>query len=425
MPASSDPRPAPPFDVSIDEALALVLETAAAAPRTSETLVPVRDALGRHLARPVHAAWDLPGAPTAVMDGWAVRAADLPSTADGRGLPVAAESAAGHPSDAPLPTGAVARISTGAVLPEGADAVVPQEETARERDRVTFDDEARAETQPGRYVRPAGSDVERGAVLLDAGATVGPGEFALLASAGAFEVPVFDPPTVALLGTGDELVAVGDTPARGQVVSTNVDMLAAQVRHAGGEPRPLGDVGDQPEALAAALQRGLQARVLVTTGGASVGDHDLVYAQLERLGLRPRFHKIALRPGRPTFFGLVGETLVLGLPGNPGSAHVAFELLGRPLVRRLCGVAEARCGWPRRAVELTEAVRPMARRTKFERARIEAARGRGSLSRATPLASQASGALRSIADYDVLLRIEPGDAPLEAGAIVDALEVRW
>lgn len=419
-----------PHDVTVDDAEASVVETTPLRPHT----VPVREASGCWLASAPGVAaggyvarWDLPSASVSVMDGWAVRAADLEAAnRDGKDaleLRISGESAAGHPRDAPLRPGEVAQVSTGAVVPAGADAVVPREEGSTRRAesaddvRVVLDAAAVSQTRPGRYVRPAGSDVARGELLLEAGVRVGPGEFALLAGAGVWEVSVHPRPRVAIVGTGDELVPVGTIPRRGQVVSTNVDMLAAQVRAAGATPTHMVDVPDERHALHAALATGLEADVLVTTGGASVGDHDLVFEQLRRLGYRPRFVRVRLRPGRPTVFGFVDDTPVLMLPGNPASSHVAFELFGVPLLRRLGGCPRDGARTPRREMVLAEDVQPMRSRDKYDRARV-APDGR-----VVPLAQQQSGALRSIANYDVLMRVPAGTETLRHGSSVEVIEV--
>lgn len=402
---------------SLDEAQRLVLDAVKAPMDAVE--VPVADAVGRVLASELHSRWALPGAPLAVMDGYAVRAADLAT--DRGDLRLVGESAAGHAAGSKLEEGQTMRISTGAVVPEGADAVVPQEEVEVEGDegrrRVRFGGDALAETSAGRYIRPAGSDVQNGELLLHAGVCLGAGDIALLGSAGHAMIPVFRRPTVAILCTGDELVEVGATPQRGQVVSTNGMMLAAQVRAAGGVPVNLPPAGDDADALEAAIKRGLECDVLVTSGGISVGDHDQVFPALERLGFRPLFRRLKLRPGRPSTFGRVDEKPVFALPGNPGSSHVGFELLVRPLLRKLLGLPEDAWLRRRRAIKLVESVSGDRRRAHLVRARWQ---DEG----AAPLATQVSGALRSISDYDLLLIVPEGVKSLSPGDKVQALVIR-
>jgi molybdopterin molybdotransferase len=376
--------------------------------------VPSAEASGHVLARDIHARWDRPGRDVSIMDGWAVRTSDLERAEAGRvELVATGESAAGHPSQHPIAPGHAARISTGAVMPDEADAVVPQEDVATQGGRVWIEPDRVTQIVPGRFVRARGSDVRAGERLLGAGTVLRPGGIAAAASCGHAVLPVHRRPTVAILGTGDELVPSGTMPAPGQVVSTNGMMLCALVRQAGGVPRDLGDVGDDEARLEAALREGLQSDVLVTSGGISVGDHDLVHAALQRLGARTVFRRVALQPGKPTTFLRADARLIFALPGNPASTLVAFELFVRPALRRMAG-------WPndprRPLVEIRLGAPALgdARREHYVRAqRREDA--------AWPLPSQLSGNLRSIADFDLLLRIPAGVRELPAGARCDAL----
>ncbi|MFV8753384.1 gephyrin-like molybdotransferase Glp [Nannocystaceae bacterium ST9] len=388
--------------------------------------VGVERAGGRTLAEALHARAPLPSAPLSVMDGYAVRSIDLRGESGGEPLvlPLRGESAAGHPLATIAPNTCV-RISTGAVIPPGADAVVAQEDTRRLADAVEFSPLARTQVAPGRWIRPIGSDVGEGELLLAAGSELGPGELALLASSGHVELPVFARPKLAILASGDELVAIGQTPGHGQIVSTNSLMLAGQIAAAGGQAIDLGRVADRPEALRAALLRAIdEADLLIGTGGISVGDHDLVLPALRELDVELHFRRVRLRPGRPACFGLLPRSNqrpplpVLALPGNPASTLVAFELLARPLLLAMLGHPRRR--WFRRVVELelARAIEGDRKRDHYVRVQIDE---RGL---ALPLDRQLSGALRSIADFDALAIVPAGRERVEAGERVQALLVR-
>ena len=429
------PSPAP---LSVERALAVLLDVAedllAAGPRPRER-VGVAASIGRVLAAPCSARWPLPSAPLSIMDGYAVRSRDLLEARQIHGaqtltVELRSESAAGHPSELELEPGICVRIATGAVVPAGADAVVPQEDTRRievgERVLIEMQPLALDQIEPGRYVRPIGSDVGDGELLIEAGIELGGGEASLLAGTGNFEVPVVRRPRVAILSSGDELVGIGETPRRGQIVSTNAMLLGAQIREAGGEPIDLGVVADTRAAMREAIERArAQADLLIGTGGISVGDHDLVLPVLGELGFEQRFRKLALRPGRPTTFGLLPALAacpaplpVLALPGNPASTLVAFELFGRPLVRALAGHTHSRWLRPRRAVVLASPAEGDRHRDHYVRASLDE-RGR-----AYPLAKQLSGALRSISCFDVLLRVPAGRVRVAAGEELEALVLR-
>ena len=386
-----------PSDLSIDEALALVL--ADAAPLPVERVQSPALAHGRVLAEECHAALDLPAADTSIMDGYALRSADLRAPAPR--LHLRGESAAGHPLARPLAPGEAARIATGAVVPPGADAVVAQEDTARDGDVLRVDLARAGDVRPGHFIRAAASEVR-------------PGELALLYGAGHAALPVHRRPRVAVLCTGDELVPIGAAPRLGQVISTNGLMLAAQIREAGAEPIDLGVAPDDPAATRAALARTGDVDVLLTSGGVSVGDHDHVAEALAALGFAPRFRRVALRPGRPLAFGRAGDRLVFALPGNPASAYVTFELFVRPLLRRLLGRRD-RLTRPRRRLVLAAMAEGAGPRAHVVRATV------GDDGRATPLPQQRSGALPSLAGHDALLLVPPGVRALPAGAEVDAL----
>ncbi|MEM9459642.1 MAG: gephyrin-like molybdotransferase Glp [Myxococcota bacterium] len=400
----------------VEEAQAQVLAHCRAGPVES---IDVAQIDGRIAAATLHARWDLPQRDVSMMDGYAVRSLDIAQArACGNAivLQVRGESAAGHPSTLPLGPGEAARISTGAVLPQGADAVIAQEDTRREDDRLVIDDASLGELSAGTFVRPKGRELREGEPLVEPGHRLGPGEIALLAGSGHATIPVYGQPRVAILGTGDELVPVGQRPEPGQVVSSNGLVLAAMVRRAGGLPQVLPEVGDDPSRTAAALTEGLRADVLVTTGGISVGDHDLVHGQLQALGVRTVFRGIALRPGKPTTFGIHHDDgcRVFALPGNPASSLVTFALLVHPALRVMAGV-RGDPGLPRRTVTLLTEARGAGRRAHYVRA---ASRGP---QHAEPIVVQQSGNLRSIAGADLLIPVPAGTDRLPAGTEVEAV----
>jgi len=397
--------------LELDQALARVL--AHAAP-LDPVEVAVGAARGSVLASPLHARWQLPLADTGTMDGWAVQAADL----QGGGAPRlrrSSESAAGHPSTAQLGPGEAARISTGALVPEGADAVIAQEDILSVDDESIVVDCARAgPVAPGHFIRRAGSEIAQGELLLRAGVQLSPAELALLAGTGHPRVPVHRPPRVALVCTGDELLPIGSTPVAGQVISTNGMMLAGMIAELGACPLDPISLDDDRQRTIDGIAKALEnADVLITSGGISVGDHDHVGAALERLGLEPEFRRLNLRPGRPLTFGRLGQAWVFALPGNPASTYVTFELVVRPLLCRLLGLP---VDWrrPRTTLCLAAPARGAGRRLHVVRATAE-----GEL--ATPLRQQGSGSLRSLAGHNALLLVPPGVGELPTGASVEAV----
>ncbi len=375
--------------------------------------VPLAAALGRAVAADLVADRDLPAFEAATMDGYALRAAD--ASRAGTRLPVAFEVFAGAPATAPLPPGTCCRIFTGGALPEGADAVEQQEEVRRSGAAAVF---ARPAVR-GRFIRPRGSDVPRGRVALAAGSQVDPGTIGLAAGLGLSELPVHRRPRVAILPTGDELVPVGRTPAHGRIVETNGHALSAAVRDAGAEPLLLPAAGDEPAALRRALDAAAGADVLVTTGGVSVGARDAVRATLRAAGARLHFWRVALRPGKPFTFGRWGRTAVFGLPGNPTSALVTFELFARPALRALAGLRGT--GRLRVEARLGAAQEKPAALEVYLRARLETVRG-GLV--AIPLRSQTSGDLSSSAGLDALAVLPAGRIRLARGARVQVVVLR-
>lgn len=388
----------------VDDAVALVL--ASAAPLAEENIA-IAAALGRVLARDLPALRSQPGADMSAMDGYAVRAADVAALP--AALRVIGESAAGNPFTGPVGPGDAARIFTGALVPPGADTVVIQENTVRDGDQVRIVHP----TEPGRNIRKAGFDFAAGAPLLPAGRRLDARAMMLAAAANYGEVPVRRRPRVAILQTGDELVRPGTASVSpSDVVVSNVYGIAGLARAAGAEVEDLGLVGDSLEATKAAVSRARDARfdVLVTSGGASVGEHDLMAPALKAEGIALSVHKIALRPGKPLMFGVRGEMRVLGLPGNPVSSYVCALLFLVPLLNALQGADAAPAALPAR---LGASVKANDLRRDYMRAILSHAEDGARI--ATPLPNQDSAMLSALSAADCLLIREPGDAPGKVG----------
>jgi molybdopterin molybdotransferase len=297
--------------------------------------VPLTEAAGRVLADDVAGADDVPGFDSSAMDGYALRAADTTPAAPGAPvrLRIVGESRAGSPYAAALQAGEAIAISTGAMVPPGGDAVLRIEDAARDGETVLVEQALPA----GKEIRRAGEDVRAGDVVLHAGATIGPAELGVAASTGLAELACARRPQVAVVVTGDELVAPPAPLGPGQIRNTNGYAVPAQAAAAGAAVQQVVTVGDDRAATVARLEEALAADVAIATGGVSVGPHDHVRPAFAALGVEGVFWGVALRPGKPTFFGMRGETLCFGLPGNPVSAMVTFHLFVRPALLRMQG----------------------------------------------------------------------------------------
>jgi molybdopterin molybdotransferase len=393
--------------LTIEEAQRLILERAR--PLPAET-VRLEGAGGRVLAEPVQAAVDLPPFASSAMDGFAVRAEDTP----GR-LPVVARIAAGAPATRPLRAGEAMAISTGGVIPEGADAVIPIEYVVEHDNEIEIGEAARF----GAHVRPRGGDVHAGDTVLEAGARLEPARLGALAAAGVAEVACSRRPRAAVLATGTELRQPGEPLGPGEVYEANGLILAAQLSSAGADVTRLPAVADDEEAHRAALEHGLEADVLVTSGGVSVGPHDLVRRIEAELGVEEVFWRVAVKPGKPVSFGVRGPTLVFGLPGNPVSSLVGFELFVRPAVLALQGYSDP---LPRfEPGRVAAAIRQNPARDELVRAsRTGASDGAVELQ---PLAGQESHMIARAAAADALLLVPRGDGELPAGSPVGYLRL--
>ena len=393
--------------IPVAEALSRLLASVAA-PLDAET-VPVAEAAGRVLAEDISATRTQPPFPASAMDGYAVRAADLatvPAT-----LRLVGTSAAGHGFSGRIAPGETVRIFTGAPVPEGADAILIQENAQAEGERVT----AREGVAAGRFLRAAGLDFREGETLLRAGQSLDARRLALAAAGGHARLPVRRRPRVAILATGDELVEPGESPAWDQIVASNGLAVAALVREAGGEPLDLGIARDDRTALASAFRTARDARadLLVTLGGASVGDHDLVQAALSDEGLELGFWRVALRPGKPLMHGRLGDMLVIGLPGNPVSSIVCGLLFVVPAIRALLGDPQAGADRSEPAL-LGRDLEANDERADYMRARLETAPDR--LPVAHPENRQDSSMLAVLGRSEALLLREPHAPAAAAGS---------
>jgi molybdopterin molybdotransferase len=380
--------------------------------------VPLLDALGRVLAASAVASYTLPHWDNSAMDGYAARAEDVAGASDAAPvqLRVLETVAAGQFSSRPVGPGEATRIMTGAPLPEGADSVVRVEDTDGGIEHVVI----RNGRDAGRNVRPRGEDFREGQVVIEAGAALSAAQLGVLASLGMAAVDVHRRPVVAIAGSGDELVDLDrfhEVLSGRRIVASNSYTLSALVRSAGGVPLNLGNAGDSPESLRAVLERAHGADLLVTSAGASVGEYDYTRSVLESMGAELRFSRVRMRPGAPLGFGLLHGMPWIGLPGNPVSAMVTFELFVRPVLRRMLGHRRLF----RRAVPvvLEDVVTIGAKLTHFLRA-IVGVRPDGSLG-ARLTGPQGSGILTSMARANALL-VVPEDRPRsEAGERLNAL----
>jgi molybdopterin molybdotransferase len=385
---------------------------AAFAPMPVEWLTLDR-ALGRVLAEDLVARRDQPPVAVSAMDGYAVRAAD--TTDSGRWLRVTATAAAGGATPPPIGPGEAVRIFTGAPLPAGADAILIQENAEAADGRVR----CLLPAERGRFVRPAGLDFGQGWRGLEAGRTLDPLALGLAAAMGHLWLPVHRRPRIGLLATGDELVRPGETPAGNAIVSSNTTALAAFLTVWGGEPVDLGIARDDPASLAAALDRAAGLDALVTTGGASVGEHDLVQQALARRGLELDFWQIAMRPGKPLIFGRLGTVPVLGFPGNPVSSAVCAIVFLRGAIRRALGRDPA---LPLTGARLATSLPANDQRQDHLRVRLEP--GADGPPWARPAERQDSSMFATLAHADALLVRPPHDPPLPEGAEVRIVRLR-
>ena len=393
--------------------------------RLEPEAAPLLEALNRVLAEDVASDIDLPPFDNSSMDGYAVRAEDVARASHDHPirLPVVADIPAGHPTDIVLPSGTTARITTGAMLPQGADTIVPVEDTddgARGASALLQTVEIHKAFQPGAFVRRAGDDVKRGERVLTAGTLIRPAEIALLAAVGHSPVKVYRRPRVALLATGDELVTPDQQPGRGQIRNVNELATAALVLRCGGVPLPLGITPDRLEEVAAKLEEaiGQGADLIVASAGVSVGAYDVVKDAVRAHGSIDLW-RVRMRPGKPVAFGFYRETPFFGLPGNPVSAMMTFEQFVRPALRVMAGFTSWRR--PTITVTLLEAIESDGRET-YARVWVER-QADGWTARLS--GGQGSNILSSLARANALVIVPDGVTQLAAGAAAQAQMLDW
>jgi molybdopterin molybdotransferase len=397
--------------LSVEEARDQILQTIDGALPSEE--VPLTSANGRTLAVDAFAGEALPAFANSGMDGYAIRSDDTIGAApDSRiGLRLVGEVPAGHVYSGTVQPGEAVRILTGAALPDGANSVIAQELCEVSGDTVW----ALGETPSGTNIRPAGDDVAQGDLLVSKGSELGPPEIALLAALGIHPVRVTRRPRVAILSTGDELAPLGEIPTPGQIRESNAFYLAAAVEMAGGVPVLLGVARDKADEIRGRLQAAGDCDLILSSGGVSVGDYDLVKQILSEEGTI-RFWRVRMRPGKPLAFGLLGRAPFLGLPGNPVSAAVTFELFGRPAIRKLLGCRQLE----RTTVDVVLEGEDIERgdRRHFVRARLDS---RDGTLVATTTGSQGSHRLSSLVGATALLVVMEGEGSVHAGDHLQAL----
>ena len=388
--------------ISVSDALRHLFDLAR--PLGVET-VPLLQAHGRVLAQDVAATRNQPPFDGSAMDGYAVTEIE-----PGARLRVIGEAAAGHGFDHSVTPGEAVRIFTGAPVPKGAKAVVIQEDVSRDGDWITICDTP----EDNDHIRPAGGDFRIGD-RVEAGRVIGPNDIALMASMNIAEVPVARRPVVALISTGDELVMPGETPGPDQIIASNTFGLHALMRELGAEPRLLPIARDNEASLKTAFELAGEADLIVTIGGASVGDHDVVAKLAPQLGFDQSFYKVAMRPGKPLMAGRFGAAMMIGLPGNPVSAMVCGHVFVAPVVRAMLGLPAAPA--PRKSVTLTQDLPANGPREHYMRARFED----GGL---VAFGSQDSSLLSILGKADALIVRAPRDGVRAAGEVVEYLPIR-
>jgi molybdopterin molybdotransferase len=390
---------------SYRDARALVIEKAAASRALTTETVPLVEAAGRVLGEVATADRDYPAAARSIRDGFAVRAADLPGT-----LQIIGEIRAGGVFDRAIGSGQCVEIMTGAPVPPGADAVVMVEHVIREGDRIST-----SRTQsPGDFINPRGAEAHAGEALLPCGTPLGFAQIALLAQTGRTTVAVYRRPRVAILSTGDEVISIDQTPAVNQVRNSNAWSLAVQVERAGGIPDILPVARDTPDDTRRSIERGLASDLLLLSGGVSAGKYDYVEPVLAECGAEFFFDRVLIQPGQPLVFGRARGVFFFGLPGNPASTMVTFEVFARAAVELLGGRQHSELRIPR--LRLTTDFQHKAGLTRFLPARTS-----GDATQVTPIRWQGSSDVPALARSDAFLVAEADRESWKAGEEIGVL----
>ena len=392
--------------ISVSDAISMLV---AHRPKADVVDVTLAESMGAILAQDIAALITLPPLAASAMDGYAVKLANVRKA--GAKLTVIGESPAGHPFQGTVNDGEAVRIFTGGAVPKGADHIVIQENAERSGDSLTalFDNDA------PRHIRGAGIDFRKGDVLIHKGTRIGPMHIAIAAAANHAVLPIYKRPIVALIANGDELRAPGSTVSETDVISSNPAGLGALIRQWGGDVMDMGIAADSLESITALIHKAKDADIIVPVGGASVGDHDYMRDAFKACGLTSVFEKVAVRPGKPTWFGTIGEQIVLGLPGNPASATVCAHLFLKILMGSEEALSFAKA-------KLTKALPDNGPRETYMRAHAELS-DTGQLN-VTPFPRQDSSLLTPLTQANVLIRLPKDSGPWNAGDVIDILPLR-
>ncbi len=402
--------------ISVEEALARILTEISP---LSITQVPLPESFGLVLAQNVVAQEDIPPFANSAMDGFALLSRNSqPQHGHPQRLRITGSIAAGYVADHAVEEGTTMRIMTGAPVPEGADSVIQVELTRKESTNSEWV-EILEEVPPGNNIRPAGEDMQRGQTVLQQGSEIGPWEIGVLATLGVASTPVIRRPQVAILGTGDEVIEVNEPLRPGKIRNSNSYLLEAAVRQAGAEPHRLGVASDTEESLREKFSEALQYDLIITSGGVSVGDFDLVKNIMAEQG-QINFWRINMRPGKPVAFGNISGVPLLGLPGNPVSAAVTFELFGRPVIRKMMG--HTRLVRPQVDVIVEDGISDRAMRRHYVRAHVEWRNGHF-VARTT--GNQGSHIMTSLLNVNALIIVPEGGIEVHPGDTAKAMMLDW